>query len=95
MPAVDLMGGIKTQNFLREPSHLALADALKSDTVDLPYITREIGVATTIGAIKVTTLGGETVIIPSGMLQVGAFTKLRVTRIWATGTAAVGLVIKY
>lgn len=91
----DTMGGLKTQNFLREPSHLALGDALKSDTVDLPYVTREIGVATTVGAIKVDTLGGETVVIPSGAIPVGGSMRLRVTRIYATGTAAVGLVLRY
>lgn len=91
--SVDRMGGKKTINYLREPQHFVLGDALKSDTVDLPNIARRIGIATTIGAIKVDTLGGETVIIPSGAIQVGGILHLAVTRIYATGTTAVGLIL--
>ncbi len=63
-----------------------------SDSVDLPYVTREIrngGAAA--GDIKVTTAGGQgiapaTYVIPN--VQVGEKLARRVTRIWATGTTA-------
>lgn len=70
-------------------NHVALV--IPSDTVDLTNATRSISFAVA-GAIKVTTLGGETVVIPSGALPATTMLALRVTRIWATGTAATGIV---
>jgi hypothetical protein len=68
--------------------HVALVTP--SDTADIPA-TRGVSVATA-GDMKVTTVGGETVVIPSGALAAGIVHPIRVTRVWATGTAAVGIV---
>lgn len=56
------------------------------DSTDLTYVSRAILVATA-GNIKVTTLGGETAVVPFPAGQ----TSLRVTRIWSTSTTAVGI----
>lgn len=70
-------------------THIALVTT--SDTVDLTNVTRYISIGVA-GALKVTTLGGESVIIPSGSLPVGQLIPLRVTRVWTTGTVATGIV---
>lgn len=45
-----------------------------------------------VGDVKVTTLGGETLVIPSGTIPVGKILELWVKRVWATGTTATGIV---
>lgn len=62
-----------------------------SDATDLVNITRYIAISAA-GTIKVTTMGGETVTIPSGAFAAGQLIPLRVSRIWATGTTATGIV---
>lgn len=59
-----------------------------SDIVDLPTPSRALNVAES-GMVRVTTVGGSTgdLFIASG----GAF-PVRVRRIWATGTTALGIV---
>lgn len=79
-----------TSDLSSPATHCAVA-AL-SDTVDLTDITRAISF-TVAGAIKVTMLGGETVVIPSGNLNTGQMNPMRVSRIWATGTAATGILV--
>ena len=60
-----------------------------SDSADLSYISvLSIGVA---GNVKVTTLGGETLVIA---MPVGVF-PLWVTRVWSTSTTATGIVAIY
>ncbi|MBM7045436.1 hypothetical protein [Rhizobium lusitanum] len=77
-------------NDLSSPAtHCALVTP--SDTVDLTEITRAVAF-TAAGTLKVTMQGGETVVIPSGALSPGQMNPMRVTRIWATGTTATGLV---
>ncbi len=44
------------------------------------------------GALKVTTEGGETITFPTGTFTVKTFIPLRVTRVFATGTTATGIV---
>lgn len=68
-----------------------LVSATPSDADDLSHASRAINVATS-GAVRVTTLGGdvETIFIAAGI----AF-PLRVTRIWATGTTAAGIVVMF
>ena len=69
--------------------HIALVTP--SDSVDLGYVTRGISFGT-VGTIKVTTNGGETVTIPSGALAAGSIHPIRVARIWSTGTTAANIV---
>lgn len=59
-----------------------------SDSVDLTHTTRAIIVASA-GNMKATTVGGTTVTFPN--LVAGIFHPIRVTRIWATGTGASGI----
>lgn len=74
-----------------EPAeHVALPSL--SDSADLTDVTRGLSFAVA-GDIKVNTVGGETVVIPSGALAPGIIHPLRVSRIWSTGTAATGLVV--
>lgn len=70
-------------------NHAALVSP--SDSTDLDYATRGICVGSA-GAIKVTTLGGETLVIPTGALAAGVIHPLRVTRIWSTSTTASSIV---
>jgi hypothetical protein len=69
--------------------HVALVTG--NDSTDLGYVTRGISFAVA-GDLKVTTDGGETVVIPSGALAAGVIHPLEVTRVWLTGTAATGIV---
>ncbi len=66
-------------------SHAAVVTP--SNTTDLSYVTRALIIGTS-GDVKVTTKGGETVILPSvpaGILP------LRVARVFATGTTATNI----
>lgn len=47
------------------------------------------------GAIKVTTVEGKTVTIPSGALGAGIIWDIRCTHIWATGTTATDFVVYF
>lgn len=71
------------------PGHAALVTP--SDSADLTYATRGISFATA-GALKVTMVGGEEVVIPSGALAAGVIHPMRVTRVWSTGTGALNIV---
>jgi hypothetical protein len=65
-------------------THAALVTG--DDSNDLAFVTRAICVATA-GNIKITTLGGETLVMP---FPAGT-TAIRVTRIWLTSLSAVGV----
>ncbi len=78
------------QKAIEPAEHVALPSL--SDSADLTYVTRGISFAVA-GDIKVNTVGGETVVIPSGALAPGIVHPLRVSRIWSTGTGATGLVV--
>lgn len=72
-----------------EPGVTGGFDITPSDTVDLPNLAHGllVGVA---GAVKVTFQGGAVLVIP--LLAAGAFHKMKVKRVWATGTTATGIV---
>jgi len=64
------------------------------DSNDLAFITRYVSFAG-VGALKITTSGGETVVIPSGALGIGVLHPLRVKRVHSTSTTATGIVGYY
>jgi len=68
-----------------------LVAAIPDDAQDLSHASRAVNVATS-GTVRVTTLGGDvaTVYIAAGL----AF-PLRVTRVWASGTTATGIVVMF
>jgi hypothetical protein len=89
MASTDDFAGLSTG--LDGPlDHIAIVAT--SDGTDLAHESRAIyiGVA---GDLKITTDGGETVVIPSGVLAVGVPHPIRATRIWATGTTATNIVV--
>jgi hypothetical protein len=65
-----------------------------ADGADLTDATRGISIVVA-GALKVVTVGGETVVIPSGALAIGIIHPLEVVRVWSTGTTATGIVGYY
>lgn len=75
------------------PAEGAIAlDALKSDTVDLPSITRAIYVGSISGgtSIKVTCMD-DTEITFTGLIA-GTILPVRIKRIWSNGTTASALI---
>ena len=62
-----------------------------NDTADLPFPTRGLSFATA-GALHVRTVAGDDVTIPSGALVRSEIHPLAVTRVYATGTTADGIV---
>lgn len=88
MAAVDSFSTFK-EGLQSPPSHVALVTP--NDDNDLGYATRGVSFGTA-GALKVTTVGGETVTIPSGALAAGVIHPLRVVRIWSAGTGALNIV---
>lgn len=65
-----------------------------SDTDDVAHVLRGFSFAAA-GAIKVTPLVGEAVVIPSGALAAGVIHPIRVKRVWSGGTGATGIVGYY
>lgn len=61
-----------------------------SDSTDLTAVTRGLRVGTTAGTIRVTMKGGQTLDFTG--VQVGEILPVRATRVWSTGTTAVGIV---
>lgn len=92
MAATDSFSKFGLESKMTPADHVALGDALKSDTVELNYVTRGVsfGVA---GDIKVVTQGGETVTIPSGALVAGVIHPIRIKQIYSTGTTATSIVL--
>lgn len=66
-----------------------LAAVTPDDTQDLASASRGINVSGT-GTVRVTTVGGDTETV---YIAAGSAFPLRVTRIWATGTTATGIVV--
>lgn len=58
---------------------------------DLTTYLRGIAFATA-GALKVTMVNGDVVVIPSGALAAGMIHPLRIKRVWSTGTTAASIV---
>jgi hypothetical protein len=61
-----------------------------NDAADLANATRFIRI-TVAGTLRVTMVGGEDVTYLSGSLALGVAHRLRVTRVFATGTTATGI----
>jgi hypothetical protein len=70
-------------------AHAALVTP--DDGTDLPFVTRAISFAAA-GAIKVTTLGGEILVIPDGAIAPRVMHPVFWVRIWQTDTGATGIV---
>lgn len=64
-----------------------LAAVTPSDASDLSFMTRGVHVGTA-GDLKVTTAGGQTVVITGAT---AGWHPIRVSRIWSTGTTASGI----
>lgn len=71
------------------PQHLAAV--IPSDTADIPTASRGLNVATS-GAVRVTTVAGDTLTI---FVAAGIVFPVRANRIWFTGTTATGIVVMY
>lgn len=82
-------------NFPRntEPSSVYESPTL-SDTVDLPFPTREICIGTG-GTLVVKRLDDVTVTIPASIATDGARLSIRAKRILSTGTTASNIVVLY
>ena len=78
------------QSGLQSPASY-LANISPNDTADLANVSRALNVASS-GSVRVTTVEGSeaTVYIVAG----NAF-PVRVSRVWATGTTATGIVVMY
>jgi hypothetical protein len=70
--------------------HLALVTP--DDANDLAQICRWLLISVQ-GAIKVTTRGGDTVVLPTGTLAVNVWHPMMISRVWSTGTTATGIVV--
>jgi hypothetical protein len=66
-----------------------------SDTTDLANVTRAIHVTGTSGLVAVTTQGMTTGTSVQIYVGQGSLFPIRVTRIWATGTTAAGILSMY
>lgn len=87
----DIFSGIPTN--LDSPASSFLP-AAPSDTVDLPQTSRYL-CFTGAGTIKVDMADGTTQTIPSGQLAIATLHRLRVRRVYITGTTATGIWIGY
>lgn len=74
-------------------SHVVLIDISSADhALDPPC--RGLSFVTA-GALKIDTVGGETVTIPNGALAAGIIHGIRATKVYKTGTAAASIVAYY
>lgn len=89
MAAIDSYSVVGQESKMAPADHVALVTP--SDSADLTNVTRGISFGA-VGTLKVTTHGGETVVIPSGALAAGIIHPLRVARIWSTSTTATSIV---
>ena len=62
-----------------------------NDSTDLTKATRGISIGGA-GALKITTVGGETITIPSGAIAVGVVHPIRAERVFSTGTGATNII---
>ena len=82
--------GVPVDGVDAPPRNIALVTP--SDSVDLVNESRAISFGT-VGAIKVTTSGGQTIVIPSGALAAGVQHAMIIKRIWSTSTTAADIVM--
>lgn len=66
-------------------AHVALVTP--DDSNNLPNAARGLLIGGS-GALKVTTVGGETITLPATVIPAGSILPLRVARVWSTGTTA-------
>lgn len=77
-------------DLLSPASHAATVSP--SDTVDLPFASKRLWVGT-LGDVKVTTVGGDTVTYPA--VPAGTYLLVRAARVFAAGTTATVIVAEY
>lgn len=75
-------------SFLNAPAR-RLYTVTPSDTATLPFVTRGIRVGTAAGNLRVITVDGDDVTIPS--VQVGETVPVMATKVMATSTTATGI----
>lgn len=75
----------------QEDSFEQVALVTPNDSTDLSFVANGISFAG-VGAVKVDTASGQTVVIPDGALAAGAIHRLRIKRIHSTSTTATGIV---
>lgn len=71
-------------------SHVAAVTPNDGTDLTQPCRAFSVGVA---GDLKVTTLGGETLVIPEAALVPGVIYPVRLTRVFDTGTSADGILV--
>jgi|HubBroStandDraft_4_1064222.scaffolds.fasta_scaffold219330_3 hypothetical protein len=69
-----------------------VAAVTPDDNNDLAQVSRWL-LITVQGAIQFTTRGGETVTLPTGTLAINVWHPMMLSRIFATGTTATGIVV--
>ena len=89
MAAIDPLA-LCSVNGESSPRHFAIVTP--DDANDLPTVCRCFSFGTA-GALKVTTAGGETVVIPSGQFAAGQWHSGQFARIWSTGTTATDIMV--
>lgn len=62
-----------------------------NNTIDLVNPIRGIGFGTE-GTLKIRTVGGDIVTIPSGVLAAGVIHPIRISRVYATGTTVTDII---
>lgn len=88
MAFIDKWASVIFRN-INQPAEDAFA-ITPNDATDLVNATRAIYVSGTSGDIKVTTVKGTTLVIPA--VPSGDRFPIRVSRVWAAGTTATGLI---
>lgn len=68
---------------------LHAAAVTPSDANELTSYCKAFRVGTTAGNVQVTTVGGETLVVPG--VQIGETIRLQCKQIWSTNTAATGI----
>jgi hypothetical protein len=94
MAAIDSWLTFKPWNFLKPWRNVMVQADVKSDTVELPYVSRAITVGTA-GTVKVTLADGTVVTFVSGELAVGVVYPMAIKQLWDTGTAATNVKLWY
>lgn len=90
MPAIDKFAS-NPKNLISPSEDFLMVTP--SDSVDLTYVSREITVGTA-GDLAVIDMHGVTIVILSAIWSAQPVQAIRVTRVLATGTTAVGIFVK-
>lgn len=77
-----------------DPGTPVLGSSIASDSTNYSRLLRGISFDVA-GAIKVTTVDGDAVVIPSGSLAAGVIHPVKFVRLWSTGTTATNIVCYY